>query len=487
MKQSISPAAAKRMLEARRKAATVPLLSPSFPQQNAFIEDPGKLKALFCTRRAAKSYTGCLYMVQECLRNPGANCLFIGLTRDSAREIAWKDILKVIDRQHGLGCIFNESLLTMTFPNRAVIRLTGVDADENEMNKLLGKKYRLCILDEASMYSIDLRNLIYGVLKPAVADQRGTICMLGTASNFPRGLFYDITTRKEGGWSLHTWTAFDNPFVKDNWALEIKDIEANRPLFMQTTLYKQWYLNEWVIDNEKLVYKYSGELNSGTRPQHLPPAGWTYVLGVDLGWEDDTAFVLIAFHEHDGRLYVVKTYNRKHMTFDQVISKIQEFMMDPMMPAAKVIVDGAAKQGIESMKLRSAIPFEYADKLGKVDFIELLNADFVQGLIKIDPASKTLINELQSLLWKTDGERIIVPKKEHPGLPNHLCDAFLYAWRNGYHYAHSTPAKITAKGSKEWYEKQAEDIWERERERLEQQEEAAKGGWPSNGTDWGKF
>ncbi len=78
----------------------------------------------------------------------------------------------------------------------------------------------------------------------------------------------------------------------------------------------------------------------------------------------------------------------------------------------------------------------------------------------------------------TDGDKIKLPKKEHPNLSNHLCDAFLYAWRNGYHY-HSAPApeKIVV-GSKAWYEKQAESIWEREREKL--MEESQQELWPSD-------
>jgi hypothetical protein len=57
------------------------LFDPRFPQQKNFVADPAKLKALWCTRRAAKSYTAGLYMVKEALENPGVNCLFIGLTR----------------------------------------------------------------------------------------------------------------------------------------------------------------------------------------------------------------------------------------------------------------------------------------------------------------------------------------------------------------------------------------------------------------------
>lgn len=462
------------------------ILDPKFPQQTAFIQDPARLKTLFCTRRAAKSYTAGLYMVKTCLDNPGINCLFIGLTRDSAKGIVWKDILTVINHKFSLKAVPNLSELTLTFPNGSVIKLTGIDASQDEMNKLLGKKYKLVCIDEASMYTIDMEKLIYGILKPAMADQRGAICLMGTSSNYTRGLFYDITTGQRHDWSVHTWSAFDNPYVAKQWQEELDEIERDRPLFKETPLFKQWYLNKWVVDTDKLVYKYSAERNLfQEKPKGLKADGWTYILGVDTGWEDDNAFVLSAFHENDPSLYVLKTFNKPHMTFDQVVLKIQEFMNDKDMPPAKVIIDGANKQGVESMRQRSAIPFEYADKIGKVDFIEMLNADLVQGKIKINSRCTQLVNELMGLVWKTDGDKIVIPKKEHPSLPNHLCDAFLYAWRNGYHY-HSQP--VTPKvvvGSRDWYMKQNEIDWDLEKDRLEK-EQGDQGGWPTE-PGWSKF
>ena len=157
------------------------------------------------------------------------------------------------------------------------------------------------------------------------------------------------------------------------------------------------------------------------------------------------------------------------MTFDQVVQKIQEFLNDSERRPAKVIIDGANKQGVESMRARSSIPFEYADKQGKVDFIEMLNGDFVQGKIKIHASCSALISEVKALIWQTDGDVIKIPKKEEPRLPNHLCDAMLYAWRNGYHYHSEPEPKKVVIGSREWYEKQANDQWEREREYLEKQ------------------
>ncbi len=377
----------------RVKAMRPDIFKGAFRQQVEFIQDPAKLKALFCTRRSAKSYTDGIYLVFEALENPGCNCLFIGLTRASAKAIIWKDILNVINREFNLGAEFNQTDLTMTLPNGSVITVTGIDAGQDEMNKLLGRKYRLVCVDEASMYTIDVRNLVYGVLGPAMTDpnaggERGTICLTGTASNFPRGLFFDITTGKESGWKLFQWTAHDNPYVAKQWQEALDEIAKERPLYMETPQFKQWFLNQWVIDEDKLVYRFSMTRNLVKKLPFLPEDGWTRVLGVDLGWEDDSAFVLTAYHVNDPNLYVLHSFARKKMEFDNedptvvtVASKIREYMADKTNAPHRVIVDGANKQGVESMRGRTSIPFEYADKQDKATFIELCNADLVQGKV----------------------------------------------------------------------------------------------------------
>jgi hypothetical protein len=425
-------------------------------------------------------------LIHEALQNPGCNVLFVGLTRASAKAIIWKDILKVLDRLHNLNLRPNQTELTLTTSSGSLIQVAGADADESEMLKLLGRKWRLVCIDEASMYTVNLHNMVYGVLGPAMTDPNaqgdsGTIAMFGTASDFPRGLFYDITTGKEGGWSLHKWTAYDNPHVAKQWAEGIETIKRDRPLYMHTPQFRQWYLNEWVVDEDKLVYRFNMQRNLVKELPRLPAAGWTYVLGVDTGWEDDNAFVLTAYHVNDPNLYVVSTFGKKRMTFDQVAEKIREFMRDSVYAPHRIFIDGANKQGVESMRLRTNIPFEYADKQDKVSFIELCNADLVQGKIQfIDvDANRPLWEEMASLVWVTDGDQIKLPKKEHPALPNHRCDAFLYSWRNGYHY-HSAPAekKLTV-GTKEWFDAQSQSIWERERERLSEPTD-----WPDQG-GWG--
>lgn len=409
----------------------------AFTKQLEFIHDPSKLKALFCTRRAAKSYTGGLYLVSEALRHDSINCLYIGLTRLSAKGIIWKDVLKDINKRNNLELQFNGSELTATTRNGSIIYVTGADADEDEMEKLLGKKYRLVIIDEAASFTVDLKRLIYGILKPATVDQGGTICLLGTSGNLTTGLFFDITTRAEQGWKLFEWSAFDNPHVAKQWQEELDDIAKNRPLFMETPLFKQWYLNEWVIDLEKLVYRFAysrNEYHSLPVLSHLGGTSVQFVLGVDLGYDPDpSAFVVVAFHPHDPCLYILEAFKQTEMDITDVATKIKyykhSFSID------RVVIDGANKQAVMEIQKRHDVGLTTADKTGKVDFIAIMNAEFIQGKIKLSKDCQKLKDEYLNLIWNDKS----LKREEHPNCENHLTDAALYAWRFCYQFLSQMP------------------------------------------------
>lgn len=430
----------------------------AFPQQLAFIQDPSRLKALFCTRRAAKSYTAGIYLIQEAVANPGCNCLFVGLTRLTSHGIIWKDILKVLDLKFNLGIRFNETLLTATLPNGSVIYVAGADTDESEMNKLLGKKYRLVVIDEASMFSIDMRQLVYGILKPATADLRGTICLIGTSSNITRGLFYEITTNKEAGWSLHEWTAYDNPHIRDQWHEELEDIRINRPQFMKTALFQQWYLNKWVVDEDAKVYKYDHRLNSIDALPSIPDS-YSYLLGLDLAHSpDSTAFVVGAYHVSAPCLYIV--VSRKFLKMDITDAAKEVEKLNRLYDFQVKIVDGANKMAVAEMNNRHHLGLIPADKTGKSDFIKLMNDEFVQGKIKLLPEARikwdkdtdSLVDEYDSLVWVCDNGKVVEPRKEHPAIHNDQCDAALYLWRYAFTYLYKPKAYEPAWDSQERWE-----------------------------------
>ena len=114
--------AEKREIDTLLKAKTVPnVLKEAFQLQRAFILDDAKLKILFSTRRAAKSYTAGLYLVKTALERPSTSSVYIGLTRDQSKRLIWNDILKEIIKKYDISAKFNETELTITFFNGSII------------------------------------------------------------------------------------------------------------------------------------------------------------------------------------------------------------------------------------------------------------------------------------------------------------------------------------------------------------------------------
>ncbi len=494
-----------RRLVAQAARKKPDLLAGTFPQQRAFLEDPARFKAAHCSRGAAKSYTAGIGLYEAMENFPGCSVFYVTKTHDMARNIMWNSVMKAIDRDFSLGIDFNETLLEGRHPNGATFRLTGIDGDRKQQDKLLGGKYKLVVLDEVAFFETDLTEIVYKTIIPATGRIGGSVWMMSTSSDYPRGLFFDATRPEKElrikGWAVHEWQWWDNPYIREEMQKTVDELIAANPLIVETNHYKQHYLNLWVIDESKLVYRFNPQRNLITEAEweqvkaRYHPDLWTRILGGDTGWEDDNALVLTSYHLNDPNLYIPTSWAEKELTFDQFADHITaDFMNRPGLDPSRVIIDGANKQGVESMRARSAtIPFEYADKRDKATFIELMNSDFVKGEIKIvDNAANRgtkekpgIIPELTNLIWATDGNKIKYPKKEDERLPNHRCDAMLYAWRLGFHYQSMQVKPKIVHGSKAWYEQQAVDIWQREREKLMKEHEQNQGDWPTLPEGWG--
>ena len=130
---------AKRILNehSNRNNSKIQWLDPEFKAQNDFINDPALLKAAQCTRRAGKSYGCGLYLFKEAYDTPYCDVLYIGLTRDSAKRVMFQSVLGDINRKLKLNAKPNVSDLTYTLGNKSTIKLLGVDAKPDDMNKLL--------------------------------------------------------------------------------------------------------------------------------------------------------------------------------------------------------------------------------------------------------------------------------------------------------------------------------------------------------------
>lgn len=442
----------------RRDTARVGLLEAAFKEQRAFIEDPSRFKAAKCTRRAGKSFGIGLYLFREGLLNPGVNCLYLARTRQSAKDMMLKDVFREINDRFQLGARYNFADLTITLPNGSVIHIAGADANAAQMHKVVGKKYRLIVIDECQYWSNNLWRLIYEGLQATMADWGGTICLLGAPSP-ARAFFYEVSTKARDThtgeimhpeWSVHEWSAIDNPHMKAQWLNDIAMIKQNNPRFMLTPTFRQQYLGEWVDDPDARCYRFDDKVN---RIDHLPGhvSDYQWLQGIDVGYRPDPmGFVVCGYRKDntDPCLYVVKTHKQGEMMIDDIARFSNE--LDAEWPAHGMrIIDGHNTNVYAELSKRLNIPLQPAKHSDKTSFIHLVTDDLMSGKIKlVGDAADDLASEWMKLVWDKSNQARIVPDS---ACEDHLSDAFLYAWRHAHHYLKpQTFVKPPAKGTEAW-------------------------------------
>jgi len=444
---------------AARKRKREQMLSALLPEQQALILDPALLKASFCTRRAGKSFGIGMYLMFVALAYPGSSSLYLGLTKATALSIMNKDILDVINRRHKIGAGWRGSgkqgANFWKLPNGSLIYMRGADANSYEIQKVIGQKYRLAVLDEASKYRHNVRDMVYGSLLPAMGDDLGTILLSGTPSNITTGLFFDVTRpeldQREPGWEVHTWRWEDNTFAYDNLRARHDKLLADNPLYSATPLYKQEWLGKWVVDLDALVYKAREDFNTiDVLPR--PLSEYTFVLGVDTGFKDATAFVVGAYSEHDPVLYLVEASKETGLIYSKVAQRILA-LQAKYSNLVRIVVD-APLQGAEEMRQRYQIPIEATEKSGKKSVIDHFNSDLLTGRIKVLPDAMGIFEEWGALIWDDKAARAVPQRWVEDGrFPNHLSDAALYLYRASRNYtATAKPPLPPAPGTEAWQE-----------------------------------
>lgn len=465
-----------------------------FPQQLAVIEDPAKSKSGICPRRSGKSWTAMSYGFDVCLRKPNARVVIVTLTLKSAKNIYWFEIQDYA-RRFGLKIETYTNELRVDFPDGSKMMLVGAES-RAQIEKLRGGKYDLVIVDEAKSYPPQvLRELIYEVVRPALLDKDGTLLMIGTPGNILSGPFFESTFPDHKGdsgrptsktydnpeqfwlnnpdelpmWSRHSWTLEDNITTPHAWARACLDRDQ-AGWDEDTPMWQREYLGKWVASEAAFVYAFAGlvhtdpnkvcwEPNFETGNQFGLPADedWHYVLGLDLGWEDDFAAVLGAYNPHDGILYQVWEYKDNHQDLDQVAVHIMH-AVELAGKVDRIVADasGLGKMVVETLNRRHGLNIQAAEKREKQDFIELLNTDYHSGRVKILRNSDLSV-ENQALQWDIgESSKASLARtgrlKEHPACPNHLCDAWLYLWRFSYHYWQDDRPITMSPGSKDYYE-----------------------------------
>jgi hypothetical protein len=471
---------------AKRRAKLPPpfkLEDVLFPEQLALVRDPAKFATAVTSVRAGKTVSCAADMLDTCVRLPGTTSLYLTLTRSNAKRIVWPELLRM-NREYKLGAKVNLAELNLTFPSGSICYLGGANTEE-EIEKCRGlSNVALAYCDESQAFRPYLKELVEDILTKRLYDTNGRCRLIGTPGPIPSGYFHDASISPR--WSHHRWTLHQNPFIQKKSGMSVEQLIQQdcemRGVSIDHPSIRRECFGEWVLDQSSLILNYMSDV---AHFDELPSRTWSYVLGVDVGFVDADAIVVLAYCDDESTTYLVHEEICAKQDLTSLANTIRKLQTKYSVGRSVIDEGGLGKKLAEELRNRWGIHVEPADKSRKMENLAILNDALRSGRFKAKRDSRFASDcmHLEIDRDRSRPDKLVVSDKFH----SDVVDSVLYAFKLSPAYSWE-PAKPAgpAKGSKEWYEKQAAIDWEREREKLVQEEQGDSNGWPSDGS-WGKF
>lgn len=299
----------------------------------------------------------------------------------------------------------------------------------NNRSSLVGRAAHLLIVDEAAIIQDD--EYFTRDLRPALSTYEGSRALFISTPRGKQNYLYEYYSRgdnetyDEWGSGLYPWHV--NPALKE---ADIEEAKKTLP----PTIFQQEYYCDWV-SFEGQIYKVEDKIHLVDSSKYIEPKDnrYTFIGGLDIGFRDDTAFVIVAT---DGTNYfVVDEYVASEGTTSSHAEIIQG-MVDHW-GVENIYIDSAAAQTKADLAYDYDIFCENAVKSVN-DGISFLQVLVENGnlLFDIENSERTYAS-VNGYRWNTKGEKA----KPLHDWTSHCCDALRYAI---YSYTKSSAVGIYA-------------------------------------------
>lgn len=429
----------RRELARRRRLpdAVAALNATLFQPQRRFVESTAPRIVTCSGRRSGKSEGIVARALRAAAAHPGSWVPIIERTTTcQSAQLIWRR-LQDIDERHALGCNFHGTQMVATLGNRARIQVVGADTIE-AADKIRGEHPPEALLDEAGTFRPHvLEYLLREVLEPALMDYQGTLVLAGTPAVRKVGPFAQACGVLDGSpttWERHHWTFRDNDALPLKHPGDAAARRAAREAWFQELLTRYgwteespWvqreYLGQWCEDATGLVYRLQPFNHVGIGHPDTTEGRWYYGLGIDFGYDDPTAFVVVAWRRGEPTLWVLESYEQAGLIPSAVAAHVERLRSRYRFEFIVGDTGGYGKGPAVEMQERYGIPLVGAKKRGKEAHVAFVNGDLVSGVIRIvDRGNADLVADLYALR-RAEGESW----EEDARDANHLPDAFLYA------------------------------------------------------------
>lgn len=289
------------------------------PQQKEALSHFNRFNVLVCHRRFGKTYLALIWLLMEihkCKRkNPRG--YYYAPNYSQAKKVSWQYIKYFT--QHLAGVQYNESELRVNWSDKQIQLGSAENPDSSR-----GIYADSVVMDEPGQMP---QRMFTEVLRPALSDREGSLCMIGTPAG-RHGLFFDSWQQAEHDpiWSRHMYKASETGIVSQS------ELEANRRAMTSAE-----YAQEWECSFDAAIRgAYYGEtmtkieeLGHITRVSHDPEL--LVNVAFDLGVNDASAlwyfqvqgndYHMIEYEEivNTGLPDIVKHMKKKNYNYGQCI------------------------------------------------------------------------------------------------------------------------------------------------------------------------
>lgn len=394
-------------------------ITPNAPQIGIInaLNDPRHRFITACvSRRVGKSFIAYNLGFLKLLE-PGTLVLVVA-PNYSLTNIGWAHIKGLI-KKYGLETVReNAKDKEIELSNGSLFKL----ASAAQADSAVGRSYDFIIFDEAAI-SDKGGNAFDIQLRPTLDKPNSKVLFIST----PRGgnwfkRFYEQGFRDD----LPKWVSIHATY-RDNPRVVLADIEEARRT-VSKNYFRQEYEADFSVFEGQIYDTFSiadhvRELH-GMKHRFNDDDQYEGLMGVDVGYRDPTAALVIKYSYEEDIYYVLEEYQQAEKTTAQHAMYLQQCI--DKYKIDRIFVDAAAAQFIKDLAYEHDIPSSRAKKSVN-DGIATLQSLFQQGKIIVGSNCTNLIHALSNYKWDNkDGEEILSREKPVHDATSHLADALRY-------------------------------------------------------------
>jgi phage terminase large subunit len=381
----------------------------SEPQSQVF-QNPARFKMLCSGRRFGKTHLALVQLIVWGAQKPNSLNWYLAPTYRAAKSIAWRQLKAMIPPE--LFGSKNEVELSVELINGSRIELKGGDSYDS----LRGNSLSNCVLDEAAYIPRDAWEM---VIRPALADQRGSALFISTPAGYNHFHEWWETAQEEPTWEVFSFST-----------IEGGNVPADEVELARRTLDERTFAQEFLADFTTFTGRVFPEFSDDNVDATVEDVGGPIHVGLDFNVSVMSGVICSLVGD---TLHIWDEISVKNSNTDEVGMMLRERFPDrnvitypdPTGKARKTSAAGATDHGIlRKYGLRvvaPSSPWSVKDRLQATNWL-IKNA---AGEIRlfVHPRCKDTIKGLKSVTYKEGAEDFVVDKD--PGL-EHWCDALGY-------------------------------------------------------------